>query len=117
MDRIQIEEYFLDKEPLLIDAVKRLVSIDSVEGAPAPGAPFGPGPAAALAEALKIAEEWGLIPRNHEGYVGTADLNDHEDALHILGHLDVVGPGEGWTVTPPFSPIVTRARWPPPCWP
>lgn len=106
MDRAQIEEYFADKEPLLIDAVKRLVSIDSTEGAPAPGAPFGPGPAAALAEALKIAGEWGLIPADHEGYVGTADLNDKEDALHILGHLDVVGPGEGWTVTPPFSPIV-----------
>ncbi len=107
MDRAQIEEYFSDKEPLLIEAVKRLVSIDSVEGAPAPGAPFGPGPAAALDEALKIAAEWGLIPRNHEGYVGTADLNGSEDALHILGHLDVVAPGEGWTVTPPFSPIVS----------
>ena len=107
MDRAQIEEYFADKEPLLIEAVKRLVAIDSVMGDPAPGAPFGPGPAAALDEALKIAEEWGLIPQNHEGYVGTADLNDKEDALHILGHLDVVDPGEGWTVTPPFSPIVT----------
>ena len=30
----------------------RRVSIDSVEGRPAPGAPFGPGPAAALKEAL-----------------------------------------------------------------
>ncbi len=106
MEKAQIEEYFAGKEPLLIGAVKRLVSIDSVEGAPAPGAPFGPGPAAALKEALKIAEEWGLIPTDHEGYVGTADLNGGEDALHILGHLDVVPPGEGWTVTPPFSPIV-----------
>ena len=47
----QIEAYFADKEGLLVEAVSRLVSIDSVEGAPAPGAPFGPGPAAALREA------------------------------------------------------------------
>ena len=100
----QLETYFADKERLLVDAVSRLVSIDSVEGASAPGAPFGPGPAAALAEALKIAEEWGLSAENHEGYVGTADLNDGEDALHILGHLDVVAPGEGWTVTAPYVP-------------
>ncbi len=100
----QIEAYFADKEKTLVEAVSRLVSIDSVEGEPAPGAPFGPGPAAALDEALAIAREWGLTAENHEGYVGTADLNGGEDALHILGHLDVVAPGEGWSVTQPYSP-------------
>ncbi len=104
MIREQIEAYFADKEPMLVEAVSRLVSIDSVEGGPAPGAPFGPGPAAALEEALAIAREWGLTAENHEGYVGTADLNGGEDALHILGHLDVVAPGEGWTVTQPYAP-------------
>ncbi len=104
MIREQIEAYFSDKEKLLVEAVSRLVSIDSVEGDGAPGAPFGPGPAAALEEALTIAKEWGLAAENHEGYVGTADLNDGEDALHILGHLDVVAPGEGWTVTQPYAP-------------
>ena len=104
MYKEQIEAYFADKESTLVEAVGRLVSIDSTEGTPAPGAPFGPGPAAALDEALKLAAEWGLNVHNHEGYVGTADLNGGEDALHILGHLDVVSPGEGWTVTKPFEP-------------
>ncbi len=104
MMREQIETYFADKEKVLVDAVSRLVAIDSTEGEPAPGAPFGPGPAAALREALDIAREWGLTAEDHEGYVGTADLNDGEDALHILGHLDVVSPGEGWTVTQPYAP-------------
>ena len=104
MYKEQIEAYFADKESTLVEAVGRLVSIDSTEGTPAPGAPFGPGPAAALDEALKLAAEWGLNVHNHEGYVGTADLNGEEDALHILGHLDVVSPGEGWTVTKPFAP-------------
>ena len=36
--------------------------------------------------------------------MGTVDLNDQETALHILGHLDVVDGGEGWTVTQPFQP-------------
>ena len=106
MYKQQIEAYFEDKQQMLVDAVCRLVAIDSVEGEPAPGAPFGPGPAAALDEALKLAEEWGLITANHEGYVGTADLNTSEDALHILGHLDVVAPGDGWTVTEPYAPKV-----------
>ena len=106
MNKEQIEAYFADKQPLLVDAVCRLVSINSVEGEGVPGAPFGPGPAAALDEALKIAREWGLTAQNHEGYVGTIDLNDHPDALHLLCHLDVVAPGEGWSVTQPFSPKV-----------
>ena len=106
MDQQRLEAYFKDKEAMLVEAVCRLVSIDSVEGEPAPGAPFGPGPAAALEEGLKLAQEWGLITCNHEGYVGTADLCDKEDALHILGHLDVVAPGEGWTVTQPYEPKV-----------
>ena len=104
MYKEQIEAYFADKESMLVEAVSRLVSIDSTEGTPADGAPFGPGPAAALDEALNLAAEWGLSAHNHEGYVATADLNDSEDALHILGHLDVVSPGDGWTVTQPFTP-------------
>ena len=103
----QIESWFAGKEALLLEGVSRLVSIRSVKGESAPGAPFGPGPAAALAEALKLAGEWGLLnPVSHEGYVGTADLNGEETALHILGHLDVVNEGEGWTVTEPYSPKV-----------
>ena len=102
----QIEAYFNDKEPMLIEAVSRLVAIRSVRGPAEPNMPFGPGPAAALAEALKLTGEWDLNPRNHENYVGTADLNDKETVLHILGHLDVVDEGTGWTVTQPYEPKV-----------
>lgn len=102
----QIESYFQDKEVLLVEAVSRLVRVRSVRGEAAPGAPFGPGPAAALDEALKLVDEWGLNPTNHEGYVGTADLNHQETVLHILGHLDVVDEGTGWTITEPYNPKV-----------
>ena len=61
MYKEQIEAYFSDKKQLLVDTASRLVSIDSVEGEPAPGAPFGPGPAAALEEALSIARV--LLPK------------------------------------------------------
>lgn len=42
MYKEQIEAYFADKEPMLVDAVSRLVAIDSVEGESAPGAPSAP---------------------------------------------------------------------------
>lgn len=100
----RINEYFANKEDQLVEAVSRMVRIDSTLGEAQPGMPFGPGPAAALEEMLKLSAEWGLPGENLEGYVGTVDLNDQETALHILGHLDVVDAGEGWTVTTAFEP-------------
>lgn len=96
----KIRTWFADKEETLVDAVTRLVAIRSVREEPQPGQPFGPGPAAALAEGLKLAEEMGFRTENHENYVGTADLNDKETVMHILGHLDVVGEGGGWDTDP-----------------
>ena len=107
MVRKQIEAYFADKEAELIAAVSRLVSVPSVKGPALPGCPFGEGPAAALEEALRLCEDWNLTARNLSGYVGVADLNELEDGLHILAHLDVVEPGDGWRVTEPYLPLVS----------
>lgn len=104
MDQQRINAYFADKETQLVEAVSRLVRIESTLGEARPGMPFGEGPAAALEEMLKLSAELGLPGENLEGYVGTIDLNDKETALHILGHLDVVDAGEGWTVTEAFQP-------------
>ena len=94
MEHIQsaIRAYFDARQEELIQAVCRLVRIDSTLGPAAPGQPFGPGPAAALDELVALATEWGLTAQNLEGYVGAVDLNDRETELHILGHLDVVDP-------------------------
>ena len=104
----QINAYFDDPsaEAALVEAVSRLVRIRSVREPAQPGKPFGAGPAEALAEALTLAGELGFGTRNYENYVGTADLNDQETLVHILGHLDVVGEGTGWTVTDPYIPKV-----------
>ena len=100
----RINDYFADKEAQLVDAISRMVRIDSTLGEAQPGQPFGPGPAAALEEMLTLSAEWGLPGQNLEGYVGTIDLNDLDTDLHILGHLDVVDAGVGWTMTTAFEP-------------
>ena len=102
----QINAYFdaPARRAQLVEAISRLVRIRSVREEPQPGMPFGPGPAAALAEALKLAGELGFATKNYDNYVGAVDLNDKDTALHILCHLDVVGEGTGWTVTEPYEP-------------
>lgn len=106
MYREKIEAYFAGREEEVAAVAARLIAIPSTAGEAKPGMPFGEGPARALDEALRIAREFGLSAENVDGYVGTADLNDRETALHILTHLDVVDAGAGWTVTEPFEPRV-----------
>lgn len=88
------------REDILRD-MKTLVEIKSVQEAPSPGAPFGPGPRRALDAALKIAGDMGLSTRNCEGYAGYADLSGQsEQQILLVTHLDVVPEGSGWTQDP-----------------
>lgn len=98
----QIEAYWNDpaRERELVAAISRLVAVKSVKGDAQPGKPFGPGPAAALDEGLALCRELGFSVTDYDHYVGLADLNDKDTRLHILGHLDVVGEGSGWSTDP-----------------
>lgn len=100
--RSRIEAYWdaPEQRELLVDLIARLVAVRSVREDPQPNAPFGPGPARCLDLALDICKELGFTTENVDYYVGTADLNDKETVLHILGHLDVVGEGKGWAHDP-----------------
>lgn len=90
-----------NKQNILRD-IGRLVAVPSVEGTPEPGAPFGPGPKAALEKALEIAGELGLAVRNCEGKIGWAELPGAEPDKYIatITHLDVVPTGNGWDGDP-----------------
>ena len=106
MYKKKIEQYIEAHKQEMLDDICALCSINSERSAYQEGDPFGEGPSRALAQALKMAEEYGFSINNYDNYVGTADLNDGEHQLDILAHLDVVPAGEGWTVTQPFEPIV-----------
>lgn len=98
----KIHGWMAGREEEFVKALAPLIAIDSTIGKAQPGMPFGPGPAKALEAALALAREWGMETGEDEGYVGLVDLNDKEDLLHILAHLDVVGAGDNWD-TDPFT--------------
>ena len=88
------------RDELLRD-IARVCAVRSVKGEAADGAPFGPGPRAALDEALSLCGEYGFATAIYGGAVGSADLDPALPAgVDILGHLDVVGEGEGWDTDP-----------------
>jgi len=110
MDRQGIEDFFVQHENDMLADISRLVRIASDRQPAGPGEPFGAGPAAALAEALEIARDYGFSIKNYDNYVGTIDLGDGPACLDILAHLDVVPAGSGWQVTEPFEPRIVDGR-------
>ena len=96
----KIRHWMHGREDELVEALAPLIAAESTRSEAKPRMPFGEGPAKALDRALELARRWGFRTENHEGYVGTADLNEHADGLHILAHLDVVGAGDGWDTDP-----------------
>ena len=99
--RASVDAFVAANRKNVIRDIKRLVDVPSVEGPAEPGKPFGPGPAAALAEGLAIAGEMGLATHNCENYIGWAELKGESAAqIATITHLDVVPQGNGWTADP-----------------
>lgn len=97
----EIEAFVQENTENIIRDIKSLVDIKSVKEEPKPGAPFGDGPAKALAKALDMAAGMGLSVRNCEGYAGYADLpGKSREHIAMVTHLDVVPEGSGWKTNP-----------------
>ena len=94
------------QEPLK-KALAELVRIPSVCEEGGAGYPFGEAIDQALRKALELAAGLGFrIQYGDGGYYGFAEIGEGDEMLGILGHLDVVPPGnlEDWEHDP-FDPI------------
>lgn len=90
----------MDKERFL-NALLGLLAIDSVAMLdPCEGKPYGSGPAEALDYVLTLCAELGVRTENRGGKVAWAEIGEGEEIVGILGHLDVVPVGDGWTHDP-----------------
>ncbi len=108
--QMKFRKYFDDHFSEMIRDLSRLVAIPSVRSEAKPGMPFGEGPAKALELMLSMAESYGFTVKDHEGYVGTIDLDPSlPTTLAILCHLDVVPAGTGWK-TPPFAMMTSGGK-------
>lgn len=95
----QIDQWIDAQREDIVRALQEIVRFPSVSEAEkaAPGAPFGPRVREALDYALGLCASLGLETEDVDGYVGVAAHGQGEECLGVLGHLDVVPEGEGWT--------------------
>lgn len=95
----------------LAEDISALCRINSVESEAKPGMPFGEGQAAALGEALRMGRKMGFRTENFENYAGHIEFGEGEELVGILGHVDVVPPGEGWERDPWGGEIADGRIW------
>lgn len=84
----------------LLACLQENLRIPSVEGEPAEGAPYGIACRESLDHVLKAAEKLGFRTKNVDGHVGWAEYGEGEEMIAVLGHLDVVPAGDGWSFNP-----------------
>jgi len=85
----------------MIEDIRELVRIDSVETPCEADAPFGKGVRSALEKALEFGERMGFFTADLDHYIGYAEYGQGEDYVCAIGHVDVVPVGDGWK-QPPF---------------
>lgn len=97
---MELKEAVRRYEDALLKSLQESVRIPSVEGESTEQYPSGEAVQQCLEHALKTAEELGFAVTDMDHYVGWCEYGEGEEMVAVLGHLDVVPAGEGWTVDP-----------------
>ena len=80
-----------------VETLQRWVRIPSVKDAAEEGAPFGREVRRMLDTAMADAKALGFDVRDFDGYACDVTLGSADEKIAVLGHLDVVPVGDGWT--------------------
>lgn len=104
-----IDNKVLEMKETIIENVRESIRIKSVQCDSQLNAPFGEGVKAALEHALKLSKYMGFKAVNLNDMIGYAEYGDGDEIIAVLGHLDVVPEGEGWTY-PPFGAEIHKGK-------
>ncbi len=93
----------------LIESLQACIRLDSVYADDGSGHPYGQKVHDCLEYMLALSAKLGFATGNCDDHVGWCEYGQGEEMVGVLGHLDVVPAGEGWTV-PPYSGDVIDGR-------
>lgn len=95
-----LNEHVLAVQEDLLSCLQENLRIPSVEGEPEEGAPYGAACRDSLNHVLKTAEALGFRTENVDGHLGWCEYGEGKEMIAVLGHLDVVPAGGGWSFDP-----------------
>lgn len=99
MDFLELARNYQDQ---MIKDLQALLAIPSLtdEAKATQNAPFGPEIRRALDWMLEKGKSDGFDTLDVDGYAGLISLGEQSSSIGMLGHLDIVPIGEGWSVDP-----------------
>lgn len=103
--KINFKDEVLKRKDDLIKDLQALIQINSELTTFDPNrvcAPFGEGNKEALDWMLALGNKDGFNTENVDGYAGHIELGSQSEYVGIVGHLDVVPAGSGWS-HPPYG--------------
>ncbi len=93
----------------LTASLQGAIRIPSVYREDESGYPYGQSVQDCLEYMLDLAKKMGFSVVNMDHQLGWCEYGESEEMIAVLGHLDVVPEGEGWSV-PPYEGLVKDAR-------
>lgn len=97
---MELNDRIMAMQDDLLKTLQENIRIPSVHGPAAHGAPYGTEVRQSLDHILKTAETLGFETVNMDGQVGWCEYGNGEEMVAVLGHLDVVPAGDGWSFDP-----------------
>ncbi len=104
-----LDEKIFEMKDQIIKSVQESVRIKSVEDEPREGMPFGEGIHKAFLHCLQLSQSLGFKTVNIDNMIGYAEYGEGDEMVAVLGHLDVVPEGEGWTY-PPYGAEIHEGK-------
>ncbi|MBR2744841.1 MAG: dipeptidase PepV [Clostridia bacterium] len=103
-----INRFIEENKDNILSTICELIKIPSIsiENENDSKNPFGEECTKALNYTLDLAKSMGFKTKNIDGYCGYIEFGEGDEMLGIIGHLDVVPAGDGWTKCKPFEPII-----------
>lgn len=96
-----IVEAVYNRQKDFLNGLQSVMTINSVKSVETATAPFGNGPKEAILKALELAEKMGFDTKLVNNAMGYAQWgSDNESYVAVVGHLDVVPEGTGWSYPP-----------------
>lgn len=108
---MNLNEAVLLHKDQMIRSLQENLKIPSVQGDAAPDAPYGVDVKRSLEHALETAQALGFSTVNLDNHMGWCEFGEGEEMVAVLGHLDVVPAGDGWTCDPYGGEIKDGKIW------
>ncbi len=108
---MELKDYVSAVEEKLISCLQENLRIPSVQGPAEPDAPYGAEVKQSLEHVLSTAQSLGFHTENVDNHLGWCEYGEGEEMIAVLGHLDVVPAGDGWSCDPFGGEIQDGKIW------